>query len=122
MNDIDVAAHLEGVLAADKANVVHEFKATFNAVNRGVGFTAEVRVPGYIHTDIGTARKLRKAKVDPAAGDLRAKLIKGIIADDGVMLKSEVEVAGLTQARACTGILTEDLILRSGRKAGEKRG
>ena len=60
--------------------------------------------------------------MDPTAGDLRAKLIKGGIADDGVMLKREVEVARLTQARACTGILTEDLILRRGRKTREERG
>ena len=38
------------------------------------------------------------------------------------MLKCEVEVARLAQARARPGILAEHLVLRRGRKAGNERG
>ena len=60
--------------------------------------------------------------MNPAARDLRAELVERGVADDSVMVKREVKVARLTQARACAGILAEDLILGSGGKPGNERG
>ena len=60
--------------------------------------------------------------MDSAAGDLHAELVESGIADNSVMLKCEVEVARLAQARARPGILAEHLVLRRGRKAGNERG
>ena len=43
------------------------------------------------------------------------------VAGDGVMLESDVQIAGLIVTGTGTGVLTEDLILRSRRKAGNER-
>ena len=59
--------------------------------------------------------------MNPAASDLRAEFIKCGVADDGVVLKSKVEIAGLVVARARAGVLPEDLILRSRGKPGYER-
>src|SRR5256885_13720334 len=45
-----------------------------------------------------------------------------MIADDGVVLSGDAEVAGLAQAGARAGVLAKDLVLRGGRKAGSERG
>src|SRR5262249_37922741 len=42
--------------------------------------------------------------------------------DGGIVLRGDVEVAGLLEACTRAGILAEDLILRSGRKAGGEGG
>jgi len=66
--------------------------------------------------------EVRKTEVQAAARDLHAEFVKGRAADGGVMLKGKAEIARLVQTGARAGILTEDLILRSGGKAGHERG
>ncbi len=56
-----------------------------------------------------------------AASVLEAGFVEIAIADNGVVLESDVEVAGLRQASAGAGVLPEDLVLRSGRLAGDER-
>ena len=58
LNEIQIAAHLEGMFAANHADVVCEFKPALDAVYRGVRFAPEVRESRDVHTDIGAARKL----------------------------------------------------------------
>ena len=57
-----------------------------------------------------------------ATCNLKAEFVKGAVVHNGVMLKSDVEVAGLIQPGARAGVLTKDLILRSGLDSGDQRG
>src|ERR1700737_1727892 len=56
-----------------------------------------------------------------AARILNAKFIEGGVADDGVVLSDDGEVAVLIFSRAGSGVLSEDLILRGGLYAGNQR-
>src|ERR1700675_362208 len=56
-----------------------------------------------------------------AARILSAKFIEGRVADDGVVLSNDGEIAVLIYASAGSGILSEDLILRGGLHAGNQR-
>ena len=122
LNEIEVTAHLKSVMAAHEGYVVRKFKAPLDAIHRGVRFAPEVRIPRNIHSDIRAAGKLRKAEVQATASNLRTEFVEGRVADSGVMLKGEAQVAGLVQPGARAGILTEHLILRSGGKASYERG
>jgi len=52
--------------------------------------------------------------MEAAASELEAGFVEIAIADDGVVLKGDVEVAGLGKTCARAGVLSEDLVLRSG--------
>src|ERR1700726_187113 len=56
-----------------------------------------------------------------AARILSAKFIEGRVADDGVVLSNDGEIAVLIYASAGSGVLSEDLILRGGLHAGNQR-
>ena len=121
MDEVCVAAKLESVPSVDDADVIREFEAPFDAIHWRVGFAAEIGTVRDVDADQVAAGKLREAEVETATRDLRAEFIEGCVADNGVMLESEIEVARLVVAGARAGVLTEDLVLRSGRQAGDKR-
>src|SRR5436309_4638707 len=98
LDQIQIAAHLEGVLAVDQTDVVREFKPALDAVHRGVRFAPEIPKSGDIHRDIGAPRELWKTKVNPPAGDLRAEVMKCRVADDAGVLKRRVDIAGVVVA------------------------
>src|ERR1700688_926346 len=52
---------------------------------------------------------------------LHAKFIEGRVADDGVVLPNDGEIAILVHARAGSRVLSEHLILRSGLHPGNQR-
>src|ERR1700680_1051884 len=56
-----------------------------------------------------------------AARKLAAKFIEGGVADDGVVLSDDGEIAILIYARAGSGVLSQDLILRGGLHASNQR-
>src|ERR1700680_4312478 len=56
-----------------------------------------------------------------AARKLDAKFIEGGVADDGVVLSDDGEIAILIYARAGSGVLSEDLILRGGLHPSNQR-
>ncbi len=122
LNEVHVGADLESMLSADQSDVVRKFKAPFDAVHGGVGFAAEVGISGYIHADIGAAWKLRKTEVQAASRHLHSEFVESGVAGDGVVLKGKTEVPRLVHPSPRAGILAEDLILRSGGKAGHERG
>src|SRR5258708_33437181 len=108
-------------MPVDEVYFAGEFTQPLNAVTGGVRLASEVGKSRYIHRDIGAPRKLRKTKVQAAAGDLHAEFVESRTADGCVMLKGKAEVARLVQTGACAGILPEDLILRRRRKACYER-
>src|SRR5215472_15893074 len=120
LDEVVVAAEFEGVLAAGDGDVVGEFVAAFDAIDGGVGFAAEIGEAGNVNADARAAGELGKTEVQAATGELEAELIESAIADDGVVLSSAVQIAGLVEAGAGAGVLGKDLVLRSGRKAGDK--
>src|SRR5258708_28288874 len=63
LNEIGVAADLEGVFSVDQADIICELKPSLDAIDRRVGFAAKVRVSRNVHTDLIATGKLRKAKV-----------------------------------------------------------
>src|SRR6202011_1318943 len=60
-------------------------------------------------------------EMEAAACILKAQFIEGGVADDGVVLSDDGEVAVLIYSRAGSGVLSEDLILRGGLHAGNQR-
>ncbi len=121
LDEVVVAAEFEGVLAANEADLVGEFGAALDAIDGGVRLAAEIGDARNVDADVAAAGKLRESEVQAAAGVLEAGFVEIAIADNGVVLESDVEVAGLRQASAGAGVLPEDLVLRSGRLAGDER-
>src|SRR5712692_11419023 len=58
LNEIEVGARLESVMAAHDGQVVRELESPLDAIHSGVRLASEVRKPRYIHADIGATRKL----------------------------------------------------------------
>jgi hypothetical protein len=113
LNKVIVAAELEGVLAADDADLVRKFRASLDAIHGGIWLAAEVGIAGNVDTNVAAAGKLGKTKMQAAASVLEARFIEIAIANDRVVLKSQIEVAGLRETGTRAGVLSEDLILRS---------
>src|SRR5258708_11448081 len=112
LNKIEVATSLKSGVAAHVLPIGGKSNPPLDAIHGGIRFAPEVRIPRYIHRDVGATRKLRKTEVQAAARDLHAEFVKGRAADGGVMLKGKAEIARLVQTGARARILTEDLILR----------
>ena len=58
LNEVYISAHFECVFAANEAHVVREFKAALDAVDRRIGFPAEIAGPGDIDSDQVATGKL----------------------------------------------------------------
>src|ERR1700693_2410680 len=121
LDDVEVPAHFEGVPAANQRQVIGEFRAALDAIDGGIWFAAEICVARNVDADVGAAGQLRKSEVQAATCKLAAKLIEGGVADGGVVLSNDGEIAILIYARAGSGVLSEDLILRGGLHAGNQR-
>src|SRR5258708_2742464 len=122
LNEIGIRTELESVTTAGDGDVVGELEAALDAIDRRVRFAAKVAEARDVHGDVGAARKIGEADMNTAPGVLKAKFVEGGVTEDGVVLKSDIEVAGLVQANARTGVLAENLVLRGGLDAGDKRG
>src|SRR5258708_13269347 len=120
--DIKAPPPLKGGRAAHGGHVVGEFEPPLDAIHRGVRFASEIRISRDIHRDLGATRKLRKTEVQATAGDLHAELVESRSADGGLVLEGKAEVARLVQAGPRAGILTQNLLLRSGGKTSYERG
>jgi len=114
LDEVEIAAHFERVLAAHEADVVGKFEAALDAVDRGIGLAAKISEARNIDAYLIATGKLRETEMQTAAGALEAKFVEPRIAQDGVVLKNDGEIAGLVEAGARAGVLTEDLVLRSG--------
>src|SRR5271156_590746 len=108
---VDVGADLEGVAAAHQAEVISELKAPLDAVRGRIRLPPEISVSRYIHANVAPARCIGKAKVQTAARHLQAEFVERGGADDGVMLKREVEIAVLAHSGTRGGVLPRHLVL-----------
>ena len=111
LDDVTVTAHFEGVIAANQRDVIGEFRTALDTIHRGIWFAAKIGVARYVDGDVGAAGQLRKTEVQTTARKLGAKFIEGGVADDGVVLSDDGEIAILIYAGAGSGVLSEDLIL-----------
>src|SRR5882762_5047641 len=121
LHKIKVSAEFKRVPAANDADQIGKFGAALDAIDGGVRLAAKVCDARDVDANIAAAGKLRETKVQAAPRVLEAGLVEIAIADYGVMLGSQVEVARLGQPRARSGVLPENLGLRSGRLAGDER-
>src|SRR5262249_23927693 len=121
LNQVEVAAEFEGVLAVYPGDVIGEFGTALDAIYGGVRLASEIGEPGNVDADVVAAGKLRKAEVQTAARKLEAEFVEGAVANDRVVLGGDVQIAGLVDASARAGVLPEYLVLRSGGKAGDER-
>src|SRR6516225_4642198 len=80
LDEVEIASDLESVAATDKRQVVCEFEAALDAIDRRIRLAAEVRGPGNIDADVGAAGKLRIAKMQAPAGNLRAEFVERSVA------------------------------------------
>jgi len=72
---------------------VRELEAPLNAVHSRIGFASKIGETRNIHTDLISTGLLRKSKMQSAAGILKTELIDRGRIDNGVVLKSHVQVA-----------------------------
>src|SRR5262249_49428927 len=107
--------------ATKESEVIGEFGAALDPIHRGIGLAAEVSETGDIHTNLIAAGELRETEMQAATGELEAEFVEGGGASRSVVLKGDVEVAGLVEAGARAGVLAEHLVLRCGREAGGER-
>jgi len=114
LDEVGVGADLESVAATGDGAVIAELEAALDAVHGRVGFPAEVGDTGDVNAKAGAPGEIRITEVHAAAGELEAEFVEGGVAQDGVVLEGDVEVGALVEANARTGVLAEDLVLRSG--------
>src|SRR5262249_30355305 len=105
LNEIGVDAELEIVAAPSLGKHVREFVAALDAVDGGIRFASEIGKSRNVDADFAAARHLRETEVQAATGILEAELVDGGIAEDRVVLESDVEVARLVVAGSRAGVL-----------------
>src|SRR5207237_1291060 len=99
LHEIVVSTELESVLAADNGDMIGEFGAALDAVDRRVRLTSEIGEAGNVHTDIAAAGKLGKTKVQAAAGKLRAALVEIARTHEGGVLTRAMGMRGMGRGR-----------------------
>src|SRR6266852_280065 len=94
LDEVGIRAEFKSVTTVGDGDVVGELEAALDAIDGRVGFTAKITEARDIHGDIGTARQIGEAEMNSAARVLEAKFIEGSVAENGVVLEGDVEIAG----------------------------
>jgi len=87
LNQIEIRAELEDMRSNSLGERVSKLVTAFDAIHGGVGLAAEIGVARDVDADVATARLLRIAKVQAAAGKLKTKLVDRGVTEDGVVLE-----------------------------------
>src|ERR1041384_3164625 len=115
LNDVGIHAKFEGMVPPGFCESVRELITALDAIYGRIGLAAKIRDSWDIHSDLVATRELRESEVYSAPRELEAEGVDARWARIGLVLEDDSKVARLVVASTRTGILAEDLILRSGR-------
>src|SRR5215469_10361931 len=112
LNEVEVGPDLEGMPSVRDGANVRELITALDTIDRRIGLAAEVSVAGNVDAEVAASLKRGESEVQAAARKLEAKFVEGRVAEDGIVLKNDVDVAIVVFPNSGPRVLSKHLVLR----------